>query len=134
MGSLVIVSHSKKLAEGLKEILEQVARDVRIVAIGGAMASSNSDILGSDPSKIKETFLSLANDDAIFVLCDFGSTVLSVKYAIKMLPEDIAKKIYLLDAPLVEGAYAVAVQISAGSTVEEIIKSAEESRSFRKLS
>ncbi len=134
MTSLVIVSHSKKLAEGLKEILEQVARDIRIIAIGGAMASSNSDILGSDPSKIKETFLSLANDDAIFVLCDFGSTVLSVKYAIRKLPEDIAKKIYLLDAPLVEGAYAVAVQISAGSTVEEIIKSAEESRSFRKLS
>ncbi len=135
MASLVIVSHSRKLAEGLKEILEQIAKNIKIIAIGGvAVGKSSEGALGSDPVRIKETFLSLANEDAIFVICDFGSTVLAVKYAIKMLPEELIKKIHLIDAPLVEGAYAAAVEISSGSTVEEVIKAAENSRNFHKFS
>ena len=131
MTSIVIVSHSKKLAEGVKELLEQVAKNINIVAIGG-LAEGN--VLGSDVVKIRDILINLKNEDAIFVLCDFGSTVLAVKTALKMIPEDLAKKIYLIDAPLVEGAYAVAVEASAGSSINDIIKAGEDARNFHKFS
>jgi dihydroxyacetone kinase phosphotransfer subunit len=130
MTSIVIVSHSRKIADGLKELLDQIAKGVNIVAIGGA---GDGEILGSNPNAIRDTFLSLSNENAIFVVCDFGSTVLSVKYAINMLPEDLKKKIFLVDAPLVEGAYVIAVEASSGSSVEEILDAVKEIRNFQKI-
>jgi len=132
MISIVIVSHSKKLAEGLKEILDQIVKNIKIVAVGGVV--DNNEILGSNPNRVKDVLLSLSYEDAIFVICDFGSTVLSIKYAMKMLPEDLKKKIYLVDAPLVEGAYVIAVEASSGSSVDEILKAAKNSYNFHKLS
>jgi dihydroxyacetone kinase phosphotransfer subunit len=132
MVSIVIVSHSRKLAEGLKEILDQVAKNIKIVAVGGA--GDAGEILGSNPNKIRDAIMDLFNEDAIFIICDFGSTVLSIKYVINILPDNIKKKIYLIDAPLVEGAYAIAVEASSGSSIDEILKAAEDARNFHKLS
>ncbi|MEM3836067.1 dihydroxyacetone kinase phosphoryl donor subunit DhaM [Pyrobaculum sp.] len=131
MVSIVIVSHSAKLAEGLKELLTQVAKNITIFAVGGL---GEGNILGSDVNKVKDVLMSLRGEDAIIVLCDFGSTVLAVKASLKMIPEDLAKRIYLVDAPLVEGAYAAAVEASAGSPIDDVIKAAKDACNLRKFS
>ena len=45
--------------------------------------------------------------------------------------ENISVKI--ADAPIVEGAVAAAVEANCGSSLEDVIRAAEETRDFRKL-
>jgi dihydroxyacetone kinase phosphotransfer subunit len=130
MVAIIIVSHSRKLAEGLKEVLDQISKGkVKVVAVGGAKDGG----LGSNAIEIREKILSLSGEDALLVFFDLGSTIISTKAALSGIPKEIAKKTHLIDAPLVEGAFVATVEASAGSPVNDIIKAAEEARNARKF-
>lgn len=130
MVAIIIFSHSKKLAEGLKEIIDQMTKSsVKVEAIGGAIDQT----LGSNPVELVNTIIRLSNEDWILIFCDFGSTVLAAKSALKTLPKELLNKVIIVDAPIVEGAFAAAVEASAGSSLQDIIKAAEEARNYHKL-
>ena len=130
--AIIIVSHSNKIAEGLKELILQMAKEnVKVEAVGGI--GFDSKALGSDPLKIKENIMKMSSEDGIALVCDFGSTILSAKAVLKMVPEELRKKVVILDTPLVEGAFTAAIEASTGASLEEVVKSAEEARSFHKF-
>ncbi len=104
---LVLVSHSEKLVEGLAEFLSQIQKGVPVAIAGG----TDDGELGTSPFKIKEAIERVYSDCGVLVLFDIGSAAMSVEMAIEMLGDE--KKIRVADAPLVEGAYAAAVE--AGS-------------------
>jgi phosphoenolpyruvate---glycerone phosphotransferase subunit DhaM len=127
---LVIVSHSASLAEGLAELVAQVAGDdVRIEAVGGGPDNG----LGSDGSRVLEALRRGARGAGTVVLMDLGSSVLAVKAALGELEAAERQRVYVADAPLVEGAIAAAVTASTGESAEVVLRAAEEARHAVKL-
>ena len=123
MVSIVIVSHSKKLAEGVKELAEQMSQNkVKIAAAGGL--DDESSPIGTDAFKIMEAIELVDSEDGILVLMDIGSAVMNAELATEMLPEDIMKRVLLCEAPLVEGAIAAAAQSMVGANLQAVAKEA----------
>lgn len=124
MVALVIVAHSAKLAEGVKELAEQMVRGrVPILAAGGL----DEHTLGTNVDRIRQALeAALAQADEVLVLMDLGSAVMGAQMAIEMLPPEARSRVLLSQAPLVEGAIVAAVEASIGKTVAEIEASAVE--------
>jgi phosphoenolpyruvate---glycerone phosphotransferase subunit DhaM len=126
---IVIVSHSAAIADGLAELVAQVAGpDVPIVTAGGGPDGT----LGTDGGRVLEALRTVDGAGGV-VLADLGSSLLSVKAALAELNPDQAQRIVLADAPLVEGAIAAGVTASTGASLAEVAGAAEEARSVPKL-
>lgn len=116
MVGMVIVSHSEKVAEGVKDLASQMVGDVPIAAAGG----TGDGRLGTDIEKIMGAIEAVYSEDGVIVLFDLGSAVMNSEMAIEMLPEEMHKKVEVLDVALVEGAVTAAVECSIGKRIEEI--------------
>jgi PTS hybrid protein len=130
LAQLLIVSHSARIAEGLAELLHQVAgSDVSILAIGGASDGS----LGTDGGRVVEALEAAGEGPGTVVLMDIGSSVLAVRACLAELTPAQLEHIYVADAPLVEGALVAAVAASTGMPAAEVARTAEGARDAAKL-
>lgn len=118
MINILLASHSKKVAEGLREILVQMAPDVNIQVSGG----DNEGNIGSNFEEINEIINKYATDDGLVIFFDLGSSMLNCQMAIDMLDEEKKSKVYLSGTPIVETSVQVAVSASSGQTLEETIE------------
>lgn len=123
MVGLVIVSHSRDLAEALVRLLQQVAAPNLPVALAAGVGDGRREF-GTDAVEIMEAILSVASDDGVLVLMDLGSAVLSAEMARELLPPEMSGKIRFCAAPLVEGAIAAAVQVGLGSSLDDVCREA----------
>src|ERR1051325_9542944 len=96
--------------------------EVSIQAAGGM--SMDDATLGTDPIRILKAIEQVYSDEGVFVLMDLGSAILSSEMALDMLPEEKRSKIFLCEAPVVEGAIAAAVQARIGGSIEQVISEA----------
>lgn len=127
---LLLISHSSAIAEGLADLVAQVAGpDVAIVAAGGAADGS----LGTDGALVLSAIRRLAAEGSAVVLVDLGSSVLAVRAAVSELSPEERERVFVADAPLIEGAVAAAVAASTGASSVEVVRAAEEARSVSKF-
>ncbi|MBO0684292.1 MAG: PTS-dependent dihydroxyacetone kinase phosphotransferase subunit DhaM [Candidatus Dormibacteraeota bacterium] len=130
---LVLVSHSGLLAEGVRELAEQVARGaVPMAAVGGAEDGS----LGTNALAILSAVEAVADGDGVagvLILMDLGSAVLSAEAALDQLAQETRRRVRMVDAPFVEGAVAAAVEASLGSDPGTVAAAAEAARGQPKL-
>lgn len=124
MVSLLILSHSRKLASGVMELAQEMARNVKISALGGTPAG----MLGSDYDRIYNLLNEIYTPDGVLVLFDIGSTYMAAQLAKEQLGKEGKTNIHIADAALVEGAVTAAVQISIGKNITEILESLQEVR------
>ncbi|MDU5912958.1 MAG: dihydroxyacetone kinase phosphoryl donor subunit DhaM [Anaerococcus vaginalis] len=117
MVNILLASHSKKLVEGLREILLQMAPGVEIIASGG----DNEGNIGSNFDEINEIIGKYAKDEGLVVFFDLGSSMLNCQMAIDMLDEEKKSKVYLAGTPLIETSVQTAVNASAGQSLDEIV-------------
>jgi multiphosphoryl transfer protein len=123
MVSIVIVSHSAKLADGVREIAEQMVQGkVALAAAGGIDHSENP--IGTDPMKVMEAITSIYSDDGVLVLMDLGSALLSAEMALEFLTPEQQAHVRLCAAPLVEGTMAAAVQAMVGGSLDQVANEA----------
>ncbi|MBD1940320.1 phosphoenolpyruvate--protein phosphotransferase [Microcoleus sp. FACHB-68] len=123
MVGIVIVSHSAKLAEGVRELaLQMVQGDVKSAIAAGMDDAENP--FGTDVMQVYEAIESVYSDSGVVVLMDLGSAVMSAEMALEFLPEDRRSKVKLCEAPLVEGTIAAMVQASAGADIEQVMAEA----------
>jgi PTS hybrid protein len=128
--SLLLVSHSASIAQGLAELVSQVAGpSVPIVAIGGATDGS----LGTDGGLVLDAMRQAAAGSGAVVLMDLGSSVLAVRAAQEELTPEELERVVVADAPLVEGAVAAGVTAAGGATPEEVAAAAREARAAAKF-
>lgn len=126
MIGLLIVSHSRNIAEGVKELAVQMTQDdVPIVAAGG----TEDGTLGTSANLISAAAAQLTNADGFVVLLDMGSAVLSTEMAL----ESSTQPHIVSNAPLVEGALLAAVEASGGANLEEVAAAAEQARQLQKI-
>jgi PTS hybrid protein len=128
MVGMVLISHSPRIAEGTAELVRHMAGEVEIVAVGG----DTGEALGTDPERIQLAIESLATDE-VLIFMDLGSAVLSAETVLEMLEPEVARKVRLVDAPFVEGAFAAGVLASTGAGAEECLEAAAEARTEPKL-
>jgi phosphoenolpyruvate---glycerone phosphotransferase subunit DhaM len=128
MVGMVLVSHSSQVAEGTAELVWSMAGEVEMAAVGGDADGS----LGTDPDRIRLAIERLEADE-VLVFMDIGSAVLSAETVLEMLEPEVAKKVRLVDAPFIEGAFAAGVLASTGADAEECIEAAQEARTESKL-
>lgn len=133
MIAFVLVSHSREVAAGVREMaLQMTGGAVPVVACGGTSDGG----LGTDACAIADAIRSVARvarNEGVLVLCDLGSAILSAEQALDFLKEKEKSGVRIADAPFLEGAVLGAIQASAGSSLQEVLETAEGSRSLRKL-
>jgi PTS hybrid protein len=129
--SLVLVSHSKTLADGLRDMVVQVAGDNVHVAATGGTADGR---LGTNAEAIVDALRAILAEsgDGVLVLLDLGSAWLSVEMALEELSDTERARIFVSEAPLVEGAVLAAVQASIGGTLSEVATAAAGAASMSK--
>lgn len=111
MKGLLIVSHSGKIAEGLQDLLAEIAHDVPMTYVGGLETGE----IGTTFDRI----LAAAQEnpaDTLYVFYDLGSA----KMNLEMVQETIDKTLILSPAAMVEGAFVAATLISAEAGDEAI--------------
>ncbi|MFN2224529.1 MAG: dihydroxyacetone kinase phosphoryl donor subunit DhaM, partial [Candidatus Promineifilaceae bacterium] len=123
MVGIVIVSHSATLAQGVKELAEQMTQgQLHLAATGGIDDPDNP--IGTDAMKVYEAIESVYDDDGVVILMDLGSALLSAEMALEFLEPERQTRVHLCEAPLVEGAMAAAVQASVGGDVQQVMAEA----------
>jgi phosphocarrier protein FPr len=121
---IVIVSHSKQLALGVREIAVQMVQG----KVSLAVAAGIDDLvnpLGTDVMQVYEAIASVYSEDGVIVLMDLGSALMSAEMAIEFLPPEQQEKVKLCAAPLVEGTITAAVAAAAGKNLQEVITEAQ---------
>ena len=126
MVGIVIVSHSAKLAEGVKELAQQMIQTNVPLAIAAGI-DDPANPFGTDALQIQVAIESVNDESGVVVLMDLGSAILSAEMALEFLPEEEREKVRLCEAPLVEGAIAAVVEASSGASLEQVMASARDS-------
>lgn len=132
MVGLVLVSHSALIADGLRDMVAQVAGpDVPVTTAGG----TDDGRLGTSAPRITDAIqaaLDAGADEAI-ILLDLGSAALSLELALEEFEPDVRARIRVSEAPLVEGAILAAVQASIGASLADVAEAAAGAATMAKM-
>jgi phosphoenolpyruvate---glycerone phosphotransferase subunit DhaM len=128
--SLVLVSHSLQLAEGVRELAAQMTQGKVKIGVAGGTADGR---LGTDATSILQAIQDVRGPAGVLVLVDLGSAVLSTQMAIEQLADGDGR-VLLSNAPFVEGAVIAAVEASIDSDLEGVAAAALGAREMEKVS
>ncbi len=123
---IVIVSHSQKLAEGVKELAEMMANDVHIEAAGGL----DEGLLGTSFERVKVAIEDVCGADGAVVLMDMGSAIMTAELAVEECRDEAVR---LVDCPIAEGAVLAALAAASGAGLDEVARRAESARDMEKI-
>lgn len=124
---IVLLSHSHELVKGLEALLKQIQPDVPLAVAGGTEAGE----IGTDVFQIKNAIEMAMTSKGVVILFDLGSALINAELAIEMLGGN--ENIRLIDAPLVEGAYAAIIESGCGSAIDEVVAAAEAVKGLKKI-
>lgn len=123
MVSIVIVSHSLKLAEGLLELASQVTQGKVAIAIAAGIDDSENPI-GTDAIAVMEAIEKVYSEDGVLVFVDLGSAILSAETALDLMEPIQRKVVHICAAPLIEGCIAACVSAASGLSLEAVVRDA----------
>ena len=127
--SVVMVSHSKKLVDGLIELLQPLSGGRTPLVNAGGLG----DELGTSATHIANLLTAAAGDGGAVILFDLGSALMSAEMAVESLPPELKSAVRIVDTPLVEGAIAAAVEGSVGGDLEQVATAAARALGHRKI-
>ncbi|EIW19426.1 MULTISPECIES: dihydroxyacetone kinase phosphoryl donor subunit DhaM [Pelosinus] len=130
MFGFVIVSHSEKVAEGIKDVVEQLHGGKSVCVAAGGVDGR----IGTNPLKIQEAIETVQNCEHILVFVDLGSAVLSTDLAIDLLEDDLRQKVMMVDGPILEGAVIGVIQASITDDLAEVLEMIKKSKELVKFS
>lgn len=124
MIGIVVVSHSRALAEAAVGLAaEMVAEDKRpVIAIAAGLDATT---FGTDAMAVSEALGAADSPDGVLVLLDLGSAVLSAEMALEFVDPEVAARVRLTSAPLVEGLVAAVVTASTDASLDAVAAEAE---------
>lgn len=129
MVGIVIVSHSQKVAEGIRDMALQMSKpEQKIIAAGGL----DNNKIGTDVMKISEAIITANTGDGVIVMVDLGSAVMSTDTALELFDSEMRDQVKIADAPILEGTISATVEASLGSPLAKVLATAEGARNFKK--
>lgn len=114
---MIIVSHSKNLAQGIVDLIGEVAKDVEITYVGGLEDGS----IGTSFDQVQE-IVDNNSKETLLAFFDLGSARMNME----MVADFSEKNIIINTVPVVEGAYTAAALIQAGADLATIQAQLEE--------
>ena len=120
---IVIVSHSPKVAEGAADMVRQMVGDSVPLAFTGGDPGGG---LGTSVESILAAIERAWSPAGVAILLDLGGAETNSEIAVEMLPAERQGKVFVCNAPIVEGAVIAATEASGGSSVEVVKRTAEE--------
>ena len=129
MVGVVIVSHSQKVAEGIREMALQMARPGQKIIAAGGMENGN---IGTDVTRVSEAIIAANTGDGVAVMVDLGSAVMTTETVLELLSEEFRETVKIADAPILEGAISAVVEASLGSSLAIVVRTAEGARNLKK--
>ncbi|WP_256442302.1 MULTISPECIES: dihydroxyacetone kinase phosphoryl donor subunit DhaM [unclassified Exiguobacterium] len=111
---LIIVSHSAKIAEGIQDLMKEMAPSVPIHLASGLEDGS----IGTDVTRILEAIEAV--DKEALILSDIGSATMNAELAVDMYEGE--KTIQFYDGPIVESAFVASVSAGNGMDVAQIVE------------
>jgi len=121
--ALILVSHSRMLAEGVAALARQMTGDT-VTIICAAGMGDNGDEIGTDAMRILEALTEADHPAGCLVLMDLGSALLSAEMALDLTEGDQRTRVILSAAPFVEGGIAAAVAAGQGLPRAEVERQA----------
>lgn len=128
MTGIVVVSHSRPLAEAAVDLARQMVRDggPRIEIAAGVQDPETDQLgLGTDAAAISAAIEEADDGQGVVVLMDLGSAILSARTALEFTEPDIVERTRLSWAPLVEGLVGAVVTAASGADPAEVAAQAE---------
>lgn len=116
---VLLISHVEDIANGLAQLIDQVAGDVTIKTAGG---TEDGDI-GTSFDKISAV-LGEFEEDKVLAFYDLGSAKMNLEMALEFTD----KEVKLYETALIEGSYVAASLLQADvdlATIEEQLKPLE---------
>ncbi|MDO9546784.1 MAG: dihydroxyacetone kinase phosphoryl donor subunit DhaM [Pelolinea sp.] len=124
MVNLLLVSHSKNLAESVADLAKQMIVSGAVkISIAAGIGEDHQEI-GTNAVEIAEAIQDIYTNEGVLVLMDLGSAVLSAQLALDLIPPDVCQKVRICPAPFIEGAIVAAAQASSGSNLETVYREA----------
>lgn len=108
---IIVISHVHAIAEGIAQLIKEVAADVDVQVVGGLSETEIGTSFDQALAAINEN-----SADQLLAFYDLGSARMNLEMAQEMSDKDIT----LYDVPVVEGAYTAAALIQAGVSKEAI--------------
>ena len=128
MIGLVVVSHNRKLAEEIINFSNGMKQFDFPVENGGG---TSGEIYGTEPQIIMDAVKRADKGEGVLIFVDLGSSIMNTEMALEILGNP--EKIYIVDAPLVEGVISGVAGNFPGISVEELKQISEESKNFIKI-
>lgn len=119
MVGIVVVSHSRTLAEAAVELAMQMVRGTPPpIAIAAGL---DDGVLGTDAVSVRDAIDRVTSPAGVIVLMDLGSAVLSAELALDLGDRaSDTTSIVLSEGPLVEGLVAAVVLAAAGADLHAV--------------
>lgn len=114
---MLVVSHVNDIAKGLSTLLDQVAKDVTIVPVGG----TGDGEVGTDYERIQKA-MDAFEEDKVWAFYDLGSA----KMNLEMAMESTDKEVRLFDTAFIESAYTAASLLQADVGEDAIVTQLDE--------
>lgn len=122
MVGIVVVSHSRELAEAAVALALQMAGATPPkVALASGLADG---AIGTDAVRVADAIRAVADPHGVLVLMDLGSAVMSAEMALEFTG-DRDFEVRLTSAPFVEGLLAAVVVAAGGGDLAAVTREAE---------
>ena len=119
---IAIFSQSAAIAKGTADTVHDLVGDnVVCVYYGREPSGRLEDMIAS----IRRELANLCMVDGVAVLVDIGATEIAAETAIASLPREVRQKIWICDAPIVEGAIIIGTEAMSGASLKEVCGRAE---------
>ncbi|HEN8862407.1 TPA: PTS-dependent dihydroxyacetone kinase phosphotransferase subunit DhaM [Streptococcus agalactiae] len=108
---IIVVSHSKNIAQGVVDLISEVAKDVSITYVGG----TEDGEIGTSFDQVQQ-IVEQNDKKTLLAFFDLGSA----KMNLELVADFSEKNIIINSVPVVEGAYTVAALLQAGADLDSI--------------
>lgn len=108
---IILVSHSKNLAQGVVDLISEVAKDVSLTYVGGTPEGQ----IGTSFDQVQE-IVDQNPCETLLAFFDLGSARMNLE----MVADFSEKEILIQQVPVVEGAYTAAALLQAGADLETV--------------
>jgi multiphosphoryl transfer protein len=122
---IVVVSHSRALADAAVALAREMVPDPAKQPIIAVAAGVDEKTFGTDASAVSAAIEEADSPDGVLVLMDLGSAVLSADMAKEFLDPDLAARVRMSAAPFVEGLLAAVVTASTGASLDAVAREAD---------
>lgn len=108
---IIVVYHSKNIAQGVVDLISEVAKDVSITYVGG----TEDGEIGTSFDQVQQ-IVEQNDKKTLLAFFDLGSA----KMNLELVADFSEKNIIINSVPVVEGAYTAAALLQAGADLDSI--------------